>query len=152
VPVLSWTATRWPPGVTVSSPVTVLPLQDTSETIEAGSPLTLATSWLSRDAVSMTPRATVTLWPAASLPADGVTVSSPARLADTVADHDTGPPEALKVRAPPSVGPSAIVVGVTLSVPCAGAGGVGVAEGVLLAVLVAVALPVGGAGEAGGVL
>ena len=97
----------------------------------------------------MTPRVIVALWPAASLPPDGATVSSPARLADSVMDHDTGPPLALKVRLPPSVGPSVMAVGVTLSVPCAGGGA---PEEVPVAVLVGVALLVDGAGEAGGVL
>jgi hypothetical protein len=116
-------------------------------------------SWLSTEARPLTDRATVALWPAASVPEDGETVSLPIRLEDSVIDQVTGPPEAVTVRLPPSSGLSTIAVGVTLIVPGAGAGGgggggaaVAVLVGVPVAVLVAVALPVGGAGEPGSVL
>jgi hypothetical protein len=112
-------------------------------------------SLLSTEARPLTDKATVALWPAASVPADGETVSSPIRLEGSVTDHVTGPPDAVTVRLPPSSGLSTIVVGVTLSVPClgggGGGGGVGAAVAVLVAVLVAVALLVGGAGEPGAV-
>src|ERR1700677_4499559 len=119
----------------------------------------LTASWLSTEARPLTDRATVALWPAASVPEDGETVSLPIRLEGSVIDHVTGPPDAVTVRLPPSSGLSTIVVGVTLSVPCAGGGGggggggaaVAVLVGGLVAVLVAVALLVGGAGEPGAV-
>jgi hypothetical protein len=115
-------------------------------------------SWLSTEARPLTDRATVALWPAASVPEDGEAVSLPIRLEDSVIDQVTGPPEAVTVMLPPSSGLSTIAVGVTLSVPAAGGGGggggaaVAVLVGVPVAVLVAVAVPVGGAGELGSVL
>ncbi len=102
-------------------------------------------SVLSSDATPLTLRVTVTLCPAASLPDDGETVTRPIRLDDSVMDHDTGPPEAVSVRLPPSSGLSTTVVGVTLSVPCLG-GGVAVGVGGAVVVLV------DGAGEPGDVL
>ena len=60
-------------------------------------------------------------------------------------DHVTGPPEAVSVRVPPSSGLTRIVLGVTLSVPGLGGGGVVL----LVAVAVGVALLVDGAGEPG---
>lgn len=120
----------------------------------------LTVSWLSTEARPLIDRATVALWPAASVPDDGETVSLPIRLADSVTDHVTGPPEAVTVRLPPSSGLSTIAVGDTLSVPGAGGGGggggggaaVAVLVGVPVAVLVAVALLVDGAGAPGAVL
>jgi hypothetical protein len=87
-------------------------------------------SWLSTDAGLVTDRATVVLWPEASVPEEGETVTLPIRLGGSVMDHVTGPPEAVRVRVAPVRGLTRIVVGVTLSVP--GLGGGGVAEVVLL--------------------
>src|SRR2546427_12166827 len=84
-------------------------------------------SWLSTDARPLTDRVTVTLWPDASVPAEGATVSLPIRLDGSVMDHVTGPPEAVSVKDPPVIGLSRIDLGATLSVPCFGGGGV--AEG-----------------------
>jgi len=109
-------------------------------------------SWLSRDAVLMTLRMTVTLRPDISLPTDGVMVSAPVRLDDALMDQVTGPPAARSVSAPLTPGPSVNVPGVTVRVPCAGGGlAVGVAVAVAVAVLVAV-LVVDGVGEPGAVL
>src|SRR5260370_21956198 len=80
-------------------------------------------SWLSSEARPLTERVTVTLWPDASVPAAGATVSLPIRLDASVMDHLTGPPEAVKVRLPPVIGLSRIDLGVTLSLPCLGGGG-----------------------------
>jgi hypothetical protein len=96
-------------------------------------------------AVLLTLRATVVLWPATSLPDVGETASSPTRPEDSAMNHDTGPPEAVRVRVPPRSGLTTIVRGLTLSVPGAG-GRVGAA---LVAVLVGLALLVVGAGEVG---
>ncbi len=80
---------------------------------------------------------TVVLWPDASVPAVGETVTWPTRLDDSAMDQSTDPNEAFRVSVPPLL-PSTIVVGVTVSRPRAG--------GELVA---AVALLVAGAGEVG---
>jgi hypothetical protein len=118
-----------PPGFTASRPSTL-----TALTV----PRAAATLW--PDTVSLALTATVALWPAASRPEDGETVTSPIRAEDSVMDHVTGAPEAVRVRVPPSGGLSTMVVGVTLSVP-----GMSVKVGVavLLAVLAAVLLAAG---------
>jgi len=103
-------------------------------------------SWLSTEARPLTDSDTVTLWPDASVPAEGATVSLPIRLDDSVMDHVTGPPEAVSVKDPPVIGLSRIDLGATLSVPCFGGGGV--AEGVLVTLVVLD----DGAGEPGDVL
>ena len=92
-------------------------------------------SWLSTDARPLTDRVTVTLWPDASVPAEGATVSLPIRLDGSAIDHVTGPPEAVRVILPPVTGLSRTDVGVTLSVPCLGGGG-GAEEDGLAGVLV----------------
>src|SRR5260370_559529 len=86
-------------------------------------------SWLSSEARPLTERVTVTLWPDASVPAAGATVSLPIRLDASVMDHLTGPPEAVKVRLPPVIGLGRIDLGVTPSVPCLGGGGAEGEEG-----------------------
>ena len=103
----------------------------------------------SSDATPLTSRTTVTLCPDASRPEDGETISLPIKSDDSVMDHDTGPPEAVRVRLLSRCGLSRIVVGVTLNVPCLGGG---MAVPVAVAVLLAVAVPVDGAGEPGDVL
>ena len=103
-------------------------------------------SWLCTETGLVTMRETVTLWPDASVPADGETVTWPSRLEDSAMDHVTGPPEAVSVRLPPRPGVSKILFGVTVSVPCFGGGGV--AEGVLVTLVVLD----DGAGEPGDVL
>jgi hypothetical protein len=65
-------------------------------------------------------RLTVVLWPEASVPADGETVTRPTRLDDSVIDQSTEPNEAVRVSVPP-FSPSTIVVGVTVSTPRLGA-------------------------------
>jgi hypothetical protein len=120
------TVTVMPPGFTASRPSTL-----TALTV----PRAAATLW--PDTVPLAPTETVALWPAASLPEDGETVTSPIRADDSVMDHVTGPPEAVRVRVPPSGGLSTMVVGVTLSVPGMS---VKVGVGALLAVLAAVLL------------
>jgi hypothetical protein len=102
-------------------------------------------SRLSSDATPLTSRTTVTLCPDASRPEDGKTISLPIKPDDLVMDHDTGPPEAVRVRLLSRCGLSRIVVGVTLNVPSLGGG-------MAVAVLLAVAVPVDGAGEPGDVL
>ena len=108
-------------------------------------------SWRSSDATPSTSRTTVTLCPDASRPEDGETFSLPIGPGDSVMDHDTGPPEAVRVRLLSRSGVSTIVVGVTLNVPGPG-GGVAVAVLVAEAVLLAVAVLVDGAGAPGDVL
>ena len=63
---------------------------------------------------------TVALAPAASVPDDGATVSSPIRPWDSVMDQLTGPFEAVRVRVTERPGRGAIEVGSTVSVPCTG--------------------------------
>ena len=64
----------------------------------------------------------MTVWPGASVPDDGKTLSLSIPVPGLVMDQVTGPFEALKVREPPRGGVRTIVVGVTVSVPCAGGG------------------------------
>lgn len=73
----------------------------------------------------VTLRETVTLWPDASVPADGEAITLPSRLDDSVMDHVTGPPDAVNVRLPPFAvaGVIKILVADTCSVPGAGGGG-----------------------------
>jgi hypothetical protein len=59
---------------------------------------------------------TVAVWPEASVPAVGDTVTRPARLEDSAMDQLTEPNEAFRVSEPP-LAPSTIVVGVTESRP-----------------------------------
>jgi hypothetical protein len=82
---------------------------------------TVSTLWTAISLVTM--RETVTLWPDLSVPEDGDAVTLPSRLDDSKIDHVTGPPDAVNVRLPPLPGVSRILVGDTLSVPCAGGGG-----------------------------
>jgi hypothetical protein len=86
--------TWWPPGFTVSV--------------------------VSSEASPLPEIDTVTLWPAASVPELGETVSSPSRLAGSEMDHETGPPSAVRVSELPSSGVSTTVLGDTVSVPAAG--------------------------------
>jgi|SRR5579862_1656338 len=65
---------------------------------------------------------TVVLAPAASVPADGATLSTPIRLCDSVMDHLTGPFEAVRMRVTERPGRGVIVLGSTVSVPCGGGG------------------------------
>ena len=63
---------------------------------------------------------TVVLWPDASVPAAGATVTLPIRPEDSVMDQSTDPNEAVKVSVPP-LRPSRIEVGVTARMPRPGA-------------------------------
>jgi len=80
---------------------------------------------------------TVVLWPEASVPAVGDTVTRPIRLEDSAMDQLTAPNEAFRVSVPP-FRPSTIVVGVTVRMPRLGG-----------ELVVVVALLVDGAGEVG---
>jgi hypothetical protein len=62
-------------------------------------------------------RVTVTLWPAASVPDDGVTVSNPSSDVGSAIDQVTGPPFAVSVSVPPTSALSDTVLGDTLSEP-----------------------------------
>ena len=74
-------------------------------------------SVVSREASPLTEIDTVVLWPAASVPELGETISSPSRLDGSEMDHDTGPPSAVRVIELPSSGVSTTVLGDTVSVP-----------------------------------
>lgn len=79
------------------------------------------------DASPFTERSIVALWPARSVPDDGLTLSSPSRLDPSLTDQFTGPPLAVIVTAvPPSVLSTTVLVE-TDSVP--GAGGAGEVAG-----------------------
>ncbi len=90
--------TRWPPGLTVSV--------------------------VSREARPVTEIDTRALWPAASVPDDGATISLPSRLAGSAIDHETGPLRAVSVSVLPSSGVRTTVAGDTASVPWSDCGGV----------------------------
>ncbi len=123
------TVTLMPPGLTVSWQPTQAPTPPPPPSAtRASRPVPALLALI----------ATVTLWPACSRPEDGVTVSLPSRPADSVMDHDTGPPVAVSRRDAPSSGLTVIVLGVTPSVPGAGGG-----------VEVAVLVLADGAGELG---
>jgi hypothetical protein len=108
------TETTMPPGLLVSWQPTHTPLPVPGAGGLAGPgrpPLTLTL--------------TVVLWLASRRPELGATDSLPIRPDDSVADHDTGPPEAVSVTRAPDSALITIVRGATLSVPGAG-GGAGV--------------------------
>jgi len=105
--------TVMPPGFTVSvpsvhAPSPLSPPQPPPPSARAaaprapGGPVTLSV--------------TVVLSPTASVPAAGATVTSPARLDDSVMDQSTDPSDALSVSVPPPL-PSVIVAGVSVSRP-----------------------------------
>jgi hypothetical protein len=99
------------PGFTVSVPPGHSPLPPLTPAALASRSPAPATRALSE---------TVVLWPEASVPAAGDTVTRPIRPEDSVMDQFTGPNEALRVSEPP-LAPSTIVVGVTFSSPRLGA-------------------------------
>lgn len=73
------------------------------------------------DASPFTEMSIVALWPARSVPDDGLTLSSPSRLDPSLTDQFTGPPSAVIVTAvPPSVLSTTVPVE-TDRVPGAGA-------------------------------
>ena len=73
--------------------------------------------WLSTASRLVMLRVTLTLWPAARVPEAGDTVSVPIKLDGSVIDHDTGPPEAVRMRVSPSPVLSWIFVRDTVSAP-----------------------------------
>ena len=91
------------------------------------------------------------LWPAASEPDDGYTVTVPMMLAGSLTDHVTEPPVAVSVMVLPSKGVSTTVPVETLSVPGGAPLGGGVVGGVVGGAVVGGGV-VGGAVLGGGVV
>ena len=133
----SVTVTVMPPGFTVSVPSVHAPSPLSPPQPPPPPPPPATAAALSAPGGLLTLSATVVLWPEASVPAAGDTVTCPTRLEDSVTDQSTVPNEAFRVSVPPPL-PSTIVVGVTVRMPRDG--------GELEAV---VALLVAGAGEVG---